>query len=764
ANLRFIPLINEFLPTGEMQIQQSEWPSFLSEKVMTWRKEIPVSFDDSLIAQSIAPKPSVRLYLSERDNFLVLQPAFIYGITEIRLSYEGEILIPHYDKVQIIKRNEEAEAATLKMLQNLHSDMKLSKTDYCLFLPSEAVLAGSWFFRFMDEMREHNIPVLGFENLKRLRISTFKPKTEVHVNSEIDWFDTSVNVSFGEQQVTITDIKKAIGNHQQFVPLSDGSIGLLPEEWLKKYGLLIKMGENHDGNLRLKKIHFSVLDALLEDVDEESLLQDLQERKETLAAIIDRDFSNLLPPAELKAELRPYQQAGFQWLAFLREARWGGILADDMGLGKTVQALAYLQQFANEKSEARFLVICPTTLMYNWEAEIRKFTPGLRHIIHHGTKRANNVKDFADFQIVITTYGTMRSDIRWLRDQRFDYVILDESQAIKNPQSQVAKASLLLNAENKLALSGTPVQNNTFDLYSQMNFLNPGLLGSREFFSNEFAMPIDKFREENATQQLKQLTYPFMLRRTKEQVAKDLPEKTETILYCEMGAEQRKIYNAYRNTYKESILGLIDERGIARAQFSILQGLTRLRQICDSPAILNEDVRLPNHSVKSEELIREITENVGHHKVLVFSQFLGMLAIIRQQLEAANIPYVYFDGSSSAAAREVAIQEFQNNEACRVFLISLKAGGIGLNLTAADYVYIVDPWWNPAVEQQAIDRTHRIGQTKNIFAYRLICKDTIEEKMLQLQERKLALAADLVSDDGAAMKRLTRDDIQFLLS
>jgi non-specific serine/threonine protein kinase len=402
--------------------------------------------------------------------------------------------------------------------------------------------------------------------------------------------------------------------------------------------------------------------------------------------------------------------------------------------------------------------------MYNWEAEIRKFTPELRHFIHHGPKRTHKAQDFDPYHVIITTYGTMRSDIRWLKDIVFDYIIMDESQAIKNPQSQVAKASLLLRGKNKLALSGTPVQNNTFDLFAQMNFLNPGLLGSREFFANEFATPIDKFREEDVTQQLRQLIYPFMLRRTKEQVAKDLPEKTEIVLYCEMGPEQRKIYNAYRNTYKDQIMGMIDERGIERSTFHILQGLTRLRQICDSPAILNEEERLPNHSIKNEELIREITENVGHHKALVFSQFLGMLAIIRQQLEEQSIPYVYFDGSSSATERERAIQEFQNNDDCRVFLISLKAGGVGLNLTAADYVYIVDPWWNPAVEQQAIDRTHRIGQTKNIFAYRLICKDTIEEKMLILQERKRALAADLVADDSAVMKRLTRDDIQFLLS
>jgi non-specific serine/threonine protein kinase len=759
-----IKLVARFLPEGKQHISNEEWPEYLEREVLQWRNNAPVYFDDRLIEQSSTVKPQMRIYLSERERVLVLQPAFVYGNTEIRWGYTGDITVPHEGRVRIIRRQEDVEAQFLQSIRLLHSDMQRSPADHFFYLSSDAVLAGSWFFRFMDAMREQNVQVTGFENLKRLRISTFKPKTEVRVSSGIDWFDTEVAVTFGEQHVSIADIKKALADRQHFVPLQDGSIGLLPEEWLKKYSLLIKMGEAQGGKLRLRKFHFSVLDALLAEVDEEAVQQELEEKKEQLAAIIDRDFSDLKPPAQLKAELRPYQHAGYQWLAFLDQAGWGGILADDMGLGKTVQALSYLQHYANEHPGARFMVVCPTTLMYNWEAEILKFTPGLRHFIHHGPRRTHTAADFEPYHVIITTYGTMRSDIRWLKEVAFDYIILDESQAIKNPQSQVAKASMLLRAHHKLALSGTPVQNNTFDLYAQMNFLNPGLLGSREFFASEFATPIDKFREDEVTQQLRQLVYPFMLRRTKEQVAKDLPEKTETILYCEMGPEQRKIYNAYRNTYKDQILGMIDERGIERSTFHILQGLTRLRQICDSPAILNEEQRLPNHSIKSEELIREITENVGNHKALVFSQFLGMLAIIRSQLEEAGIPYAYFDGSSSATEREAAIQEFQTNEGCRVFLISLKAGGVGLNLTAADYVYLIDPWWNPAVEQQAIDRTHRIGQTKNIFAYRLICKDTIEEKMLILQERKRALAADLVADDNAVLKRLTRDDIAFLLS
>jgi non-specific serine/threonine protein kinase len=343
-------------------------------------------------------------------------------------------------------------------------------------------------------------------------------------------------------------------------------------------------------------------------------------------------------------------------------------------------------------------------------------------------------------------------------------VVLDESQAIKNPQSKVTKAACLLYAKNRLCMSGTPLQNNTFDIYAQMNFLNPGMLGSIEHFRNEFATPIDKFGEKEHKDHLKKLLFPFILRRTKEQVAKDLPAKTETILFCEMDEEQRNIYDAYRNDYRDRILGVIKEHGIDKSQLTILQGLMKLRQICDSPAIMNETEKLPNVSVKLDELAREITENIGNHKALIFSQFLGMLALIRQKLTELGVKFEYFDGSTTAVERERAIQNFQKNDEIRVFLISLKAGGVGLNLTAADYVYIVDPWWNPAVEQQAIDRTHRIGQTKSIFAYRMICKDTIEDKILQLQDKKRSLARDLVADDDGFVKSLSREDVEYLFS
>ncbi|HEY9178524.1 MAG TPA: SNF2-related protein, partial [Flavipsychrobacter sp.] len=652
SNIAEVKLLDEFLPDGTIQVSQEEWPAFLRDKVMQWSRQVHVVFDDAVTERIEKIKPSYRLYLREREQMLVLKPVFVYGDIETEWGFFGDVIEPKDGVVKIIRRNEEAEDEYIQMLRTLHSDMQQNLREHFMYIPATSVLAQNWFFRFVEEMKEWNVEMIGMEQLKNLRVNVNKPKTRITVGSGIDWFDTSVELVFGDQSVGITDVKNAISQKQNFIKLNDGSIGLLPEEWLKKYALLIKMGEERGGKLRLKKFHFSVLDEMLEDLDEDAMVEELERKKEKLSHIIGNDFTELRPPADLKADLRPYQLAGFQWLVFLNEAGWGGILADDMGLGKTVQALAFFLHYKKANPEAKFLVVCPTTLIYNWENEIKKFAPVLTYTIHHGPKRTSSPADFAAYDVIITTYGTMRSDIKMLKDIVFDYALLDESQSIKNPQSQVAKASLLLNTKNRLALSGTPVQNNTFDLFAQMNFLNPGILGSREFFMNEFATPIDKFQEKEIVDQLRKLTYPFLLRRTKEQVAKDLPEKTETLLVCEMGTEQRRIYEQYRNMYQSQILGMIEQQGMQKAQMHILQGLTKLRQICDSPAILKDDESHENHSVKLEELSREIMENTGNHKVLIFSQFLGMLGLIRQELEKKKIPYVYFDGSTTATERE----------------------------------------------------------------------------------------------------------------
>lgn len=745
-----------------LHIPAKQWPSLLKEMVLPLSNDYTVSFASYLIRETKEGQPDISVMLIEKGEYLMFQPVFTYKGFSVKASDKDTIIVPDNDKILIVKRNKEAEKEFISKLGGLHSQFIKQTENKSLVLKGADVLKNNWFFLFVDAMKEMKVPVYGFDALKNFRFNTAKPSTHIHLSSGMDWFDAKVELAFGEQHIGIDEIQKALTNKQSFVQLNDGTLGILPDEWIKKYALLFKVGEGKNNQLRLSKFHMSVIDELYEQRDEHELSFELDEKYERL-----RNFKSIpeIPiPQQLENRLRPYQLSGFHWLNYLNNVGWGGILADDMGLGKTVQALSMLQHFAEEEGSLKALVVCPTTLIYNWENEIKKFTPSLTWRIHHGNARAKRKEDFGEDNIIITTYGTLRSDIQMLMKIPFDYVVLDESQAIKNPASKVTKAAGLLKAKNRVCMSGTPLQNNTFDIYAQMNFLNPGLLGSVEFFRNEFSTPIDKLGEQEQKEHLKKLLYPFILRRTKEQVAKDLPEKTETILFCEMEAAQKSVYDTYRNAYRNKILGVIDEQGVGRSQLTILQGLMKLRQICDSPAILNEDEKYPNVSIKLEELTREITENIGEHKALIFSQFLGMLSLIKEKLTENNIEFEYFDGSTSAADREKAIQNFQSNEQCRVFLISLKAGGVGLNLTAADYVYIVDPWWNPAVEQQAIDRTHRIGQTKNIFAYRMICKDTIEDKILQLQERKRILAKELISDDQTFVKSLSKEDVEYLFS
>lgn len=763
-NNEVVHLVEKFLPGGRMTVPAEEWAKTLQEFVMPLAREYKVDFDRSLIQEVKDGDPEVKLFLVEKGDFLVFQPSFSYKGYETKSRDRDEIVVPQGEKLLIVHRNREAENAFIAKLQALHSNFIVHEDNGSLVLKGTDVLKNNWFFLFVDAMKEMHTPVFGFEALKNFRFNTAKPQTRIFISSNTDWFDAKVDIVFGDQKVTVAEVKRALANKQQFVQLNDGTLGILPEEWLKKYSLLFRVGEGNSNNLKLSRYHLSVVDELYENRDEEELVVQLEEKYERLRQF--NTINEIDPPATLKPILRPYQIAGFQWLNYLKEVNWGGILADDMGLGKTVQALSFLEHFRADigQGQVKALVVCPTTLIYNWESEIRKFTPKLTYRIHHGATRTRLREEILDHNVTITTYGTLRSDIKLLMSVNFDYVILDESQAIKNPSSKVTKAACLLNARHRLCMSGTPLQNNTFDIFAQMHFLNPGMLGTMEFFRQEFAIPIDKFGEQDRKEHLRKILYPFILRRTKEQVAKDLPEKQEMILWCEMEDEQRKIYDAYRNDFRDKILGTIQEQGIQRSQLTILQGLMKLRQICDSPAILNEEEKFENHSIKLEEIGREITENISNHKALIFSQFLGMLALIKGKLDELGVKYEYFDGSTSAPDREKAIQRFQNDDSVRVFLISLKAGGVGLNLTAADYVYIVDPWWNPAVEQQAIDRTHRIGQTKNIFAYRMICKDTIEDKILQLQEKKRALAKELIADDTSFVKSLTREDVEYLFS
>jgi len=458
--------------------------------------------------------------------------------------------------------------------------------------------------------------------------------------------------------------------------------------------------------------------------------------------------------------LRPYQKAGYNWMRFLNEYRFGGCLADDMGLGKTVQTLAVLAHEKTNATGTTSLLVMPTSLIYNWELEAKKFTPDLKVLIYTGSYRVKDHVQFSNYDLVITSYGITRIDIEILKNFYFNYIILDESQAIKNPGSNIAKAVNELKCKNRLILTGTPVENGTMDLWSQMNFINKGLLGNQSLFKKQFLTPIEKENDPLKVSKLNALIKPFILRRLKTQVATDLPEKVIHVKYSSMTPEQEKAYEQVKGYYREKIVMELGASGPKNSQFTLLRGLTQLRQIANHPKLTDRTYQ--GDSGKLEDVIHMLDSVTREgHKVLVFSQFVRHLAIIQSHLDENKIAYTYLDGSTKD--RQAAVKAFQENEEIKIFLISLKAGGVGLNLTKAEYVFLLDPWWNPAVEAQAIDRAHRIGQENKVMIYKFITRNSVEEKIMSLQERKMALAGGLISTEESFMKSLDKEDIEALL-
>lgn len=716
----------------------------------------------------VPARNNAKLYLREVDNHLVFIPAFEYltpngESKEVYLDGNARILFEREedDFSLIVERDTEREGQIDHFFRNLHPAFQ-NQNEYYFSLPVDLVLKNNWFFSAFHEIQNKGIEVLGLKELKKIKYSPYRPIMQMRASSGTDWFDIHTEIHFGDQKVKLADIRKAIMKKQDFVKLSDGSMGMLPKEWLEKYSTIFKVGKVSKDKIQISQFQVPLIDEWVDEIDQNEVFRKLRDKIEKL-----KDFKKIEEvtlPDNLKAKLRNYQKLGYNWLHFLNQFGWGGCLADDMGLGKTLQVLSFLMKVSQKNPKATHLVIVPTSLVFNWLQEIDKFCPGLKTLNHTGGGRNKSSRGFGKYNIVLTTYGLVRSDIAWLKNYNFDYIVLDESQAIKNPSTQVAKAVKLLQCRNRVVMTGTPIENNTFDLYSQMDFLNPGMLGSMESFRKEFANPIDKDRNELVASQLRKMIYPFVLSRKKNEVAKELPEKTEIVVHCEMSIEQRKVYDYFKDKFRNMIMDKIESEGISKAGIYVLQGLTKLRQICNSPQLLStEEGEFTHKSAKLEILISNLDEITSEgHKVLVFSFFTGMLDLISDELRQRKIGYVKLTGQSQN--REGLVNEFKENDNKKVFLVSLKAGGFGLNLTEASYVFLVDPWWNPAVEQQAIDRTHRIGQSKQVFAYKLICRETIEEKILKIQERKLAVSQDVIHTETGFVKKLSQEDIKGLFS
>jgi SNF2 family DNA or RNA helicase len=687
---------------------------------------------------------------------IVFDLSFKYG----KHRFRGDVFGP----VSVTIEKKDNDYTFHRVKRNTEGEKKYAQTLIKLGLPLKGfrvAVEKAHAFSWLNENRV-NLLNLGFEvsqpENRDKKYFVGKAVFDLEVKENIDWFDIHAKIRFGEYEISFKELRKLILRKKVEFKLPNGEIAIIPEAWLLKYGDLFALSETQGDHEKpvLKKYHLNLLKELEDSNLAKVHMSERFRSMESFDGIKDYPL-----PAGFAGKLRPYQKAGYNWLRFLNEFHLGGCLADDMGLGKTVQTLALLQSEKEKGDTGTSLLVMPTSLIYNWEMEASKFAPELKILTYTGTLRNKDINRFKGYDLVLTSYGITRLDVDSLKDFYFNYIILDESQVIKNPTSNIAKAVMQLHSRFRLTLTGTPLENTTLDLWSQMTFINPGLLGGHTFFKNEYQVPIEKKQDEAKTRKLNAIIKPFLLRRLKSQVATELPEKVENVHYTDMTPEQEQKYEEAKAFYRNKILEQIDKEGINNSRFMILEGLTKLRQLSNHPRMI--DPTYVGESGKLEDVSHMLESAMAEgHKLLVFSQFVKHLDIVKEYLYKQKVPFAYLDGSSND--RKDQVEKFNKDPNLKVFLISIKAGGLGLNLTEADYVFILDPWWNPAVEAQAVDRAHRIGQTKRVFTYKFITRNTVEEKILQLQKHKLKLSENLITTEESIIKQLTREDIELMLA
>ncbi len=744
----------------------------LLERLWSLPRAVEVSWPDSLELERtrLEPLPVLRVTRNKSDTReparLRAVLAFFYD-KEFVESAHPETEIPDVPLRRILVRDPEAESGHRSVLADI-----TESTEGGLAPPPPGLIRRGVFEPGELELDPDFLPSVARRLVGKgwhveAEGKLYKPPTKfaITVSSGIDWFDLGVEAIYGENSVLFPKLLRAMKSAKWYVVLGDGTFGVVPEVWLEEYRFLIATGRLKDGRLRFPKCQVGLLDRLVataEDVTTDAAFDEVRSALRDSEGLRPED-----PEGDFRGQLRPYQKIGLSWLRFLGRAGLGGCLADDMGLGKTIQVLALLEGRRNHNatpqaapangSSARqpSLVVAPPSLVFNWIAEAQRFTPLLRVLDHTGSNRVKKKTHLESYDLVVTTYGTMVRDIELLKKCRFGYAILDEAQAIKNPTTTFARAARVLGASHRLALTGTPIENHLGELWSLFEFLEPGLLGTASGWKKFVAT---EKQNSESLQLLSRALRPVILRRTKKEVADDLPDQVEQIIYCELEPDHRREYEKLRCYY----LAKIRESTEIGGTIEVLKALLRLRQAACHPGLLDKS-RVAESSSKVKVLLEQLEEILEEgNKGLVFSQFTALLGIVRRELDARGISYSYLDGSTRRRAEQV--ERFQRDPGVQLFLISLKAGGLGLNLTAAGYAFLLDPWWNPAVEAQAIARAHRIGQTRKIIAYRLITRGTIEERILELQGKKRRLAEEILGGERSLLRALKREDLELLLS
>ena len=723
-------------------------------------KNIDLKYEDyeTVVSEERNAIPQIIIEKISFDNSLYIKINSIISTMDYEFFTKNQI-----ETVLTVNELEKKLEISKINLENLSSDMfeivkVLTKLQKSIGLKSSYYIDNENFIILNEELAKEFVKkellqltgkysIIGTDRLRKYNIKAVRPKLSGKFSYNLDYFEGEVEVEIEGEKFSIQQL---LNNYKkdEYIILSDGTNALINREYIEK---LQRVFKEEDGNKI--KVSFFDMPIVQDMIDEKAFEKDFLGNKDFFEGINELPKEEVEYP-KLNATLRDYQKYGYKWLKYLTDNNLGACLADDMGLGKTLQAIALLSNLHEEKKK-KSMVIMPKSLIYNWENEIKKFAPKLKVGVYYGINR-----DFSSLKkvdVILTTYGTIRNDIENLLENKFDLLILDESQNIKNINSQTTKAVLLLNAKKRVALSGTPIENNLLELYSLFRFLNPEMFGSVQRFTNSYILPIQKYSDTSTIEELKKKIYPFLLRRVKKEVLEDLPDKIEKLVYVDMNDEHRRFYEERRKYY----YSLLEKNTSSQGNFDkffVLQAINELRHIVSSPELESKKII----SSKKEVLIENVVEAIeNNHKVLVFVNYLSSIESICDSLKENKIKYLKMTGQTKD--RQTLVDKFQNDSRYKVFVMTLKTGGVGLNLVSADTIFIYDPWWNTTVENQAIDRAYRLGQDKTVFAYKMIMRNTIEEKILKLQEIKNKLLDDLISEDNLSTKNLSKNDIEFIL-